>query len=577
MKRKKKNSLRKRTTFLKLFLKSGIIALICTAVFANAFRMMLCNKIGKDINEHLEESARNITAYIGRSEAEEKPLGDVSAYMSMQTRYFIFVDAFEWLMRNNPTLYQLNSDYGDKNNFTISAITDEDGNILASSRAKICAVIKFGKGDKDNGRYSCDLQKLDSPEAKQFYDEYFDLLKSRQIDYDHYVSLDIKSAYVDKTNHTFIPHEAYMMFDPNQENEWSDLPDEASEGDVRHLSIDIDDDNYELVTFQQDVTGDSPSIHLAILYGTLWETFDNSQELTSLYKNDWMRSYGWYGNYDEYTCLLRTPVYAGGKQCTLNMYYRFVTKGTIVELHYRIGTALFGVISILLALLWAWQKNVRNKARYAFEEYQRDLTDRLAHDIKTPLMAISGYAENVLNGKLSDEERTEYLTSILDNVSFTDSLISRTLYLNHMDENHTLKQEAIQLNDMVEEILEKYALLLHERKISYSVSGNTELNADRASMETIIENLISNVVKYASENGSLKIEIDKKYMTIANSVAEKIDTKELTQPFVRGDSARSNADGNGLGLAIAERAALVNGFKLSVSCTDTEFRTEVRF
>ena len=230
----------------------------------------------------------------------------------------------------------------------------------------------------------------------------------------------------------------------------------------------------------------------------------------------------------------------------------------------------------MLALFWAWQKNVRNKARYAFEDYQRDLTDHLAHDIKTPLMAISGYVENVLNGKLTEAEQTEYLNSVLDNVSFTDSLISRTLYLNRMGGKSTSK-EVIQVNDMVEEILGKYALLLHEKKILYSVSGNTEVHADRTAMETIIENLISNVVKYTPNNGILRIAIDKKYMMVINSVSEKIDTKELKRPFVRGDAARSNADSNGLGLSIAERAALANGFTLLISCTDTEFKAEVKF
>ncbi len=234
------------------------------------------------------------------------------------------------------------------------------------------------------------------------------------------------------------------------------------------------------------------------------------------------------------------------------------------------------MISVLLALLWAWQKNVRNKARYAFEDYQRDLTDNLAHDMKTPLMAISGYAENVLNGKLTEAEQTEYLNFILDNVSFTDSLISRTLYLNHMD-GHNMSPETIQLMDLAEEILGKYALLLQDKKIVYSVSGNADVHADRNAMETVIENLISNAVKYTPNGGTLSIAIDKKRMAIINSVSERIDTKELKRPFVRGDAARSNADGNGLGLSIAERAALANGFRLTISCTDTEFRTEVIF
>ena len=133
------------------------------------------------------------------------------------------------------------------------------------------------------------------------------------------------------------------------------------------------------------------------------------------------------------------------------------------------------------------------------------------------------------------------------------------------------------MNDMVEDILSKYTLLLHEKEIVYSVSGNAEVHAEKAAMETIIENLISNAVKYTPNDGTLKITIDKKHMTVINAVSEKIETKELKRPFVRGDAARSNADGNGLGLAIAERAALANGFNLAISCTDTEFKTDLIF
>ena len=98
-----------------------------------------------------------------------------------------------------------------------------------------------------------------------------------------------------------------------------------------------------------------------------------------------------------------------------------------MEDYYWLVVAIFGVIFLIFAMMWAWQKNVRNKSRYAFENYQRDLTDHLAHDIKTPLMAISGYSETVMNVKLTEEEKKEFLSSILDNVTFIDTLTSRII------------------------------------------------------------------------------------------------------------------------------------------------------
>lgn len=575
MKRNKYFIPQRRTTFLRLFLKAVCVSLICTAIFANVFRAILRNKVENDIKQCMTDSARQITARIARNEAIGRATADLSGCMTLYTRYFILFENLPNFMYSHADLYQINSDYENPDNFTMSVIVDKNENTIATSRAKFTAVFLFGKGDNDNGEYTCDPQQLDIPEVQKLYEDYYELLEVTMPSSYRYVTLDLESAYVDKTTHSFIPHEANMQVETYAKGNWSE------QVDTRHISITLNDDNFELVTFRQnEISGLSeeeiyPRRMLSHLSGTSWECFDNNSEQVNKYiKDGGSEERGWYG--DKFVCDMKMSVYVNGEQCTLNLYYNFVAKGTIVETYYRLGIAAFGLISALLALLWAWQKNIRNKARYDFEDYQRDLTDHLAHDIKTPLMAISGYAENVLNGRLTETEQTEYLNSILDNVSFTDSLISRTLHLNHM-EGKSSSKEAIQLNDMVEDILSKYTLLLHEKKIVYSVSGNAEVHAERTAMETIIENLISNAVKYTPNDGTLKIAIDKKRMTVINSVSEKIDIKELKRPFVRGDAARSNADGNGLGLAIVERATLANGFKLIISCSDTEFKAEVRF
>ena len=238
-------------------------------------------------------------------------------------------------------------------------------------------------------------------------------------------------------------------------------------------------------------------------------------------------------NTDEKTVIAVSPRFNSTEQ------YKYNGK-TMAEYLEEIS-AIFGVISLIFAMMWAWQKNVRNKSRYAFENYQRDLTDHLAHDIKTPLMAISGYSETVMNVKLTEEEKKEFLSSILDNVSFIDSLTSRIIYLNHIDRK-IVSKEIVQLNDMVSDILSKYVLLLQEKNIVYSISGSARIHSERAAMETIIENLVANAVKYTPNNGMIKIEIGKKNMIVTNPVIEEIDTSELKRPFVRGDLARSNIE-----------------------------------
>ena len=139
------------------------------------------------------------------------------------------------------------------------------------------------------------------------------------------------------------------------------------------------------------------------------------------------------------------------------------------------------------------------------------------------------------------------------------------------------KPEQIALEKLAAELLQKYEPLLAEKQITHRIEGSATVEADPAAMETILENLISNAVKYTPERGEVRVAVEKKVLRVTNSVAQKLEVKKLKEPFVRGDAARSNVKGNGLGLAIADRAAEANGFKLNLSCTDTEFKAELKF
>jgi signal transduction histidine kinase len=211
------------------------------------------------------------------------------------------------------------------------------------------------------------------------------------------------------------------------------------------------------------------------------------------------------------------------------------------------------------------------------DDYQRDLTNHLAHDIKTPLMAIGGYAENIMEVELTEDEKKQYLSAILDNIKFTDSIINKTLFLNSLEGGSEIKYEKISVETVVKDAIKKYEPILEEKGIKFTVEGNTEIKADKTSFENIIENLISNAVKYTAENGSIKASCERKKLIITNTVKEKVDVKDLKKPFGRGEKSRSNLGGSGLGLSIAERAAALNGFKLNISCTNTEFSAEIRY
>jgi signal transduction histidine kinase len=134
------------------------------------------------------------------------------------------------------------------------------------------------------------------------------------------------------------------------------------------------------------------------------------------------------------------PVQINGKtQNLLTTFQIEFWNDQIKQAFYKI-LLIFFLACEVLAFLISLHKNKINKLAYQYEDYQRALTNNLAHDLKTPLMAIQGYAENLLNTCKMEEEPKQYLKSIIENVSYTDSLINHTLELNKMQE---IKRENI--------------------------------------------------------------------------------------------------------------------------------------
>lgn len=575
---RKKTYPQKKMTFLSLLLRGLLVTAIICAAFAGALREYILYQIRTQAETQMNERLVKIqqqAGYIDTTSERQFVMNDLHYKITLYTGFNIYIP--QLIADNDHSDAIQVTPYYSKNNHAICVLLDENNNIAASNSFTLRTVVRPNEDESESGLYTFDKDALDMPEVSKLFDDIEELYSRCGDTGDIEVSL--YSIYFDRSKKIFIPREGKItLLRAKTHREILRESGDMTVEEEREIHIDLEGKGFETMT--KNVLGVNPRFSMTILIGVPnsdIKQYGKDLEYCINEKGDINEQFYRRTTGENFTEIIRTlPVYIGGK--TYQLYMRFIVDERdpqFVQFYYKWVT-IFSAVTLAVTLLLCWRKNVLNKAKYAFEDYQRDLTDHLAHDIKTPLMAISGYAENVLSGKLTEAEQTEYLNSILDNVSFTDSLISRTLYLNHMDSKNTSK-ETIPLNDMAEDILGKYSLLLHEKKIVYSVSGNAEVHADRTAMETIIENLISNAVKYTPNDSTLRIAIDKKHMTFINSVSEKIDTKELKHPFVRGDAARSNADGSGLGLAIAERAALANGFKLEISCSDTEFKAEVRF
>jgi len=187
------------------------------------------------------------------------------------------------------------------------------------------------------------------------------------------------------------------------------------------------------------------------------------------------------------------------------------------------------------------------------EKQRKEMTDALAHDLKTPLSIISGYAQN-LQEDIHSEKREHYASHIHENVNRMDRIIRKMLEMTRLEsDSFDLKLEEVSLEEISTDIINRYKQLCDERAIRTSVEGDALVKADRSLIERVIDNFIINAIDHTVDEGMINIKILDDTLEVYNRGShipeEKI--KEIWLPFKKGNLERSNTKGTGLGLSIS--------------------------
>ncbi len=245
------------------------------------------------------------------------------------------------------------------------------------------------------------------------------------------------------------------------------------------------------------------------------------------------------------------------------------------------------IAGLLLALIQAKLSYTRLKAGYDMEDYRKNLMNTMAHDLKSPLMSISGYAEN-LKDNVHSEKREHYADAILENVQYMDDLIASVLELAKTEKTGLrLSKVPTDIRLLIEENLKKQQIQLSEchsqessapnASLSASLIGDLTLSVDPILFSQVIDNLLSNATKYTIPDSMLNITLDKNEICFSNACKEDlsavIDT--LCDPFVTADQSRSNKKGSGLGLTIVKNLCMLHGFTFRIEYKEGMFRARI--
>ena len=224
--------------------------------------------------------------------------------------------------------------------------------------------------------------------------------------------------------------------------------------------------------------------------------------------------------------------------------------------------------------------------RMKSERLKAELITNVSHDIKTPLTSIINYVDLLKKEKIENEKAKEYIF-ILENKSqrlkkLTEDLVEASKI---QTGNVSLKKEKINVELLVKQAAGEFEDKFSKKGLDTIIESDKNevfILADNRYMYRIIENLFSNISKYAMENSRVYIDIktrkDKVNICIKNISKEKlnISSDELMQRFVRGDSSRAT-EGSGLGLSIAQNLTTIQGGTFNLVLDGDLFKVEIIF
>jgi two-component system phosphate regulon sensor histidine kinase PhoR len=232
------------------------------------------------------------------------------------------------------------------------------------------------------------------------------------------------------------------------------------------------------------------------------------------------------------------------------------------------------------------------------EDIRKDFVANVSHEIKTPITAIRGFAETLLEGALEDKENAhKFLETIKNHSERLNSLVSDLLTLSRIELGDIkIEKETVDLSNVIDTVFETLKGKAQTKGLYFNKeisTGPQEVKADRNRLIQILLNLVDNGIKFTEKGGitvrvrnvefrmrneGVSKQIPKSEIAIPKSIEISVEDTGIGIPkrhlfrlgerFYRVDSARSRElGGTGLGLAIVKHLVKAHGWEMQIEST----------
>lgn len=230
-----------------------------------------------------------------------------------------------------------------------------------------------------------------------------------------------------------------------------------------------------------------------------------------------------------------------------------------------------GMVFFLILILGLWKIRSSIKKELKFSERQNNFLLSVTHELKTPLAANKLYLQTILKRDLDLIKRNELIEKAISENQRLEAMIDNILNASRL-ENRVIQlhKEWFSLSELLREIADRYNKSLQKEIIFLEISGEIKIEADKFMVETSVNNLIENALKYAGSEKPIHLYLnqnpEKRIVFGVKDQGPGVPTAfqaEIFQKFVRsGDEETRSQKGTGLGLFIVSELMRIHGGKI---------------
>ncbi|MCP1308506.1 cell wall metabolism sensor histidine kinase WalK [Paenibacillus tyrfis] len=206
------------------------------------------------------------------------------------------------------------------------------------------------------------------------------------------------------------------------------------------------------------------------------------------------------------------------------------------------------------------------------EQARREFVANVSHELRTPLTTIKSYLEALEDGALEEPQLAGKFVNVARNeTERMIRLVTDLLQLSRLDSKQAIiSKETTDVTEMLEEVADRFSFQLEQRMIAIEIDVEKhvdEIMLDRDRIDQVLDNLVSNAIKYTPEGGHIRIHAGRReHAVLEISVQDngigipRKDLSRIFERFYRVDKARSRSmGGTGLGLSIAREIVKAHG------------------